>query len=91
MAKNGAESKASTVDAAADEEEGVGFEEVMDELETIVRQLESGELSLEDSLDAFERGMNLSKRAESRLNVAEQRVERLVSGPDGLKTTPFES
>ena len=71
------------------EEEDVPFEQVMTELEGIVNQLEAGDLSLEASLDAFERGTSLSKRAEQRLDVAEQRVERVVSGADAT-TAPFE-
>lgn len=71
-------------DGGADERP---FEAVMAELEQIVGKLEAGDLSLEDSLDAFERGMALSQQAERRLDAAEQRVERLVSGG---KTAPLQ-
>ena len=73
---------------AADATEHVPFEDVMGELEGIVRKLEAGDLSLEDSLDAFERGMKLSKDAEARLEQAEQRIERLVAGGN---TVPFDA
>ncbi len=76
--------------AEGNSEQAPPFEKVMAELEGIVEQLEAGDLLLEDSLDAFERGMKLSKQAEKRLDMAEQRVERLVSGAEGATTVPFD-
>lgn len=58
----------------------VAYEKLIDELDGVVRQLEASELSLEESLKAFERGVKLAKAAEDRLDRAEQRVEVLMQG-----------
>ncbi|GGC82121.1 exodeoxyribonuclease VII small subunit [Marinobacter halophilus] len=66
------------------------FEKSLDELEKLVRDLEQGELSLEHSLAAFERGVKLTRDCQSVLKSAEQRVEQLVQNSDGsLETRPF--
>lgn len=66
------------------------FEKSLDELEKLVRDLEQGELSLEQSLAAFERGVKLTRNCQSALKTAEQRVEQLVQNSDGsLETRPF--
>ncbi|MCK0165554.1 exodeoxyribonuclease VII small subunit [Marinobacter sp. S6332] len=66
------------------------FEKSLDELETLVRNLEQGELSLEQSLTAFERGVKLTRTCQQALKSAEQRVEQLVQNDDGsLETRPF--
>ena len=66
------------------------FEKSLDELELLVRNLEQGELSLEQSLGAFERGVKLTRECQQALKSAEQRVEQLVQNPDGsLETRPF--
>jgi exodeoxyribonuclease VII small subunit len=66
------------------------FEKSLNELETLVRNLEQGELSLEQSLDAFERGVKLTRECQQALKTAEQRVEQLVQNGDGsLETRPF--
>ncbi|MBQ0833722.1 exodeoxyribonuclease VII small subunit [Marinobacter sp.] len=66
------------------------FEKSLDELETLVRNLEQGELSLEQSLTAFERGVKLTRACQQALKSAEQRVEQLVQNDDGtLDTRPF--
>lgn len=66
------------------------FEKSLDELETLVRNLEQGELSLEQSLTAFERGVKLTRACQQALKSAEQRVEQLVQNDDGtLETRPF--
>ncbi|WP_298449676.1 exodeoxyribonuclease VII small subunit [uncultured Marinobacter sp.] len=66
------------------------FEKSLDELETLVRNLEQGELSLEQSLAAFERGVKLTRACQQALKGAEQRVEQLVQNDDGtLETRPF--
>ncbi|MBL3557177.1 MULTISPECIES: exodeoxyribonuclease VII small subunit [Marinobacter] len=66
------------------------FEKSLDELEKLVRDLEQGELSLEQSLTAFERGVKLTRECQQALKTAEQRVEQLVENSDGtLETRPF--
>jgi exodeoxyribonuclease VII small subunit len=62
------------------------FESSMDELEKVVKELEGGDLSLDRSLELFERGMSLSDICRKQLEEAETRVEMLIR-KDG-KTTP---
>ena len=59
------------------------FEDAMKELETIVARLEKGDISLEDSIAAYERGELLKKRCEELLNQAEARIEKIRLGSDG--------
>ena len=59
------------------------FEDVFAELEALVHRLEEGELPLEESLNAFERGMGLVRALSERLAAIEQRVEVLVRGTEG--------
>ena len=54
------------------------FESALDELETIVKTLEDGQLPLEQSLERFERGIALSRFCHTRLEDAERRVELLT-------------
>jgi exodeoxyribonuclease VII small subunit len=57
-----------------------------------VRELERGELPLEQSLDLFEQGVRLSRECQERLNEAERRIEVLLRGGDGATVAvPFES
>jgi len=66
------------------------FEKSLNELETLVRELEKGELSLEQSLGAFERGVSLTRSCQQALKEAEQRVEQLTQKSDGsLESQPF--
>jgi exodeoxyribonuclease VII small subunit len=66
------------------------FEETLAELEALVRRLEQGELPLEESLAAFERGMALVKQLGTRLDDVTQRVQVLLRTADGaLATRPL--
>ena len=68
-----------------------GFEESLERLEGIVRQLESGEKGLEESLKLFEDGAKLSKNLNTRLEEVKERVEVLVKeGKDKIKVRPLE-
>jgi len=68
------------------------FEASLKKLEDIVKRLETGSLSLEDSLKAFEEGVKYSAFCSSKLDDAERRVEILLKQKDGsLKREPFES
>jgi exodeoxyribonuclease VII small subunit len=67
------------------------FERALSELEELVQRLESGDLALEESLRLFERGVQLTRRCQSALAQAEQRVEQLLAGPEGTRTAPFDS
>lgn len=59
--------------------QGTHFEQSITELEEIVRQLEKGELSLENSLKQFEKGISLARRCQDLLKKAEQKIELLTS------------
>lgn len=59
------------------------FESSLSSLEKIVRQLEQGDLSLEESLKLFEDGVKLSRECQERLSQAERRIEILLSDGDG--------
>lgn len=66
------------------------FATTLERLETLVKRLESGALSLEDSLSAFEQGVNLTRSAQRRLDEAELKVRALVEQPGGsLGEAPF--
>ncbi|KXT79247.1 exodeoxyribonuclease VII small subunit [Streptococcus sp. DD13] len=54
------------------------FEENLSELETIVTQLEQGDIALEDALKAFQEGMTLSKKLQKTLNDAEKTLVKIV-------------
>ncbi len=59
------------------------FEKAMAELEKIVNDLESGELSLENSIKAFEKGIQLSKLCQKKLEAAEERVRKVLERSGG--------
>ncbi len=59
------------------------FEASLSDLEKIVRNLEQGDLSLEESLKLFEDGVKLSRECQERLNQAERRIEVLLQDSDG--------
>jgi exodeoxyribonuclease VII small subunit len=65
------------------------FEGCLDELEKVVKELEGGDLSLERSLELFERGMNLSDTCRKQLEGAETRVEMLIRKEGKLTAEPF--
>ncbi|MGJ8691981.1 MAG: exodeoxyribonuclease VII small subunit [Thalassotalea sp.] len=71
--------------------ENVSFEESLQELESIVSQLEQGELNLEDSMTLFERGLTLSKHSQSKLHDAEQKVHLLMNENGTEILVPIES
>lgn len=54
------------------------FEQALDELEKLVQRLERGDLPLEEALKSFERGVDLTRRCQSALQSAQQRVEILL-------------
>jgi exodeoxyribonuclease VII small subunit len=67
------------------------FEKALQELETLVEQMEQGELSLEESLAHFEKGVQLSRACQQALRDAEQKVEILMQKNAQEDTVPFES
>ena len=74
--KKAAEAKAAP---AKEQTEAPGFEEALKRLTAIVERLESGDLSLEQSLSLFEEGTRLSRTSQAQLDAAEKRVEELLS------------
>jgi len=67
------------------------FESSLKELETLVGKMEQGELSLEESLSHFERGVQLSRTCQQALKDAEQKVEILMNKNSQEQITPFDS
>ena len=65
------------------------FETGLQELENIVREMESGELPLERALELFEKGMKLSESCRKQLEEAETRVELLVRKGDKVTAEAF--
>lgn len=67
------------------------FETSLAELQTLVERLESGELSLEDSLGAFEQGIRLTRDCQAALAQAEQKVQILLERDGELQEAPFDA
>ncbi len=68
------------------------FEEALSALEEIVRNLESGDVSLEESIDIYTRGTQLKAHCEDRLKDATARIEKITKSADGsLSTEPLDS
>ncbi len=68
------------------------FEDELKELEAIVARIDSGELSLEESIEAFERGVGLVRMLNHKLDEIEKKVEVLVRNAQGeLRSTPYQS
>ena len=64
----------------------MSFEDALAELEGIVRRLEGGQVKLDDAIQSYERGAQLKRHCEKKLSEAQQRVDRIVIGPDGTVT-----
>ena len=73
--------------------EDMSFEEALIKLEDTVSQLEQGDaLTLDESLQAFEEGIRLTRLCREKLDAAELRVQQLVEvDEDGFEVTPFEA
>ena len=69
--------------AAAAATQGKTFEAQLGALERVVRELERGDLALEESLKLFEEGVRLSRECQERLNQAERRIEVLLLDSEG--------
>ena len=65
------------------------FEDTLRKLEDLLRKMEGGDLSLEDSLKAFEEGIRLSRLCSERLDEAERRVEMLLKEEDKVVIKDF--
>ncbi|MEH6649582.1 MAG: exodeoxyribonuclease VII small subunit [Motiliproteus sp.] len=67
------------------------FESNLAELETLVTQMEQGDLSLEQSLQAFEQGIKLTRECQQTLNQAEQKVQVLIEQNGTVEAIDFET
>lgn len=81
------------MDEGDDDIAAMSFEEALKALEEVVGRLESGEVPLDKSIDLYERGERLRKACQARLDAAQARIEKIVSGPDGRATgaVPFDA
>ena len=59
------------------------FEDALKALEEVVRKLETGEVPLDESISLYERGEQLRKHCQARLDAAQARIEKIVAGGDG--------
>lgn len=68
------------------------FEDALKKLESVVSELESGDLSLDTSLAKYEEGIRLVRLCQKKLEIAKKRIEILVKTKDGkIKIEPFEA
>lgn len=68
----------------------VDFEKALSELEALVSTMEKGDMSLEESLKAFEAGIKLTRDCQAKLSEAEQKVEMLIEQQGELQLTDFD-
>ena len=72
-----------SMDPSEAELSAMSFEDALRALEDIVRQLEGGDVPLDQSITLYERGEALRRHCQARLDAAQARIERIVAGPDG--------
>ncbi len=65
----------------------LNFEEALGELEGIVRNLETAQIPLDDSINAYERGISLKKHCETKLREAQAKIEKITIDKDGAVST----
>ena len=84
---------AAVTDAAAPSVADLSFEDALKRLEAIVHRLESGDASLEESIDLYAEGDRLRGQCEARLQAAQARIEKITLTPDGRPggTQPFDA
>ena len=71
-------------------EQTFDFEKALENLEQLVTAMEDGDLNLEESLEAFEKGIKLTRECQSALQQAEQKVQMLISENGDTKIVDFE-
>lgn len=72
------------------QQESINLETTLEELENIVKTMESKQLDLQKALELFERGMNLTKVCQKTLLKAEQKVQQLTQGTEQLSPVTFQ-
>ncbi|NBC22902.1 MAG: exodeoxyribonuclease VII small subunit [Gammaproteobacteria bacterium] len=76
---------------AAGKDKDINLEQALGELESLVEEMESGDLPLEEAMKKFERGITLTRECQTALRDAEQKVEVLMKKAGGSEETgPFE-
>lgn len=70
-------------------QKGYDFEKALNELEQLVESMENGDFSLEESLQAFEQGIKLTRECQTMLEQAEQKVQALIQDQDKVTLEPF--
>ncbi len=75
---------------SANSDDKIDFENALSELEELVERMEQGDLSLEQSLKDFERGVALTRACQQALQEAEQKVQILARNDKDAELTPFE-
>jgi len=75
----------------SDNQNEIDFEKSLHTLETLVEKMETGDLTLEQSLEAFEQGIGLTKTCQSALKHAEQRVQILIEKSGNQTLKPFDA
>lgn len=71
----------------------MSFEDALRALEDVVRKLEGGDVPLDESISLYERGEELRRHCQARLDAAQARIEKIVAGPDGkaIGAVPFDA
>jgi exodeoxyribonuclease VII small subunit len=69
----------------------VSFEKAVEELNEIVDILEGGQAPLEEAMELFKRGIELTKICQNKLDSAEQKITKLIDDGDEVKEVPFEA
>ena len=69
----------------------VDFEQSLSTLESLVARMEQGDMSLEESLQAFETGIALTRECQARLAAAEQQVSKLIEQQGSIGLEPFDA
>lgn len=70
---------------------GVDFEQSLSTLEGLVNRMEQGDMTLEESLQAFENGIALTRECQTRLAAAEQQVNKLIEQQGNISIEPFDA
>ena len=71
----------------------MSFEDALRALEDVVRRLEGGDVPLDESIGLYERGEQLRRHCQARLDAAQARIDKIIQGPDGKAsgTVPFDA
>lgn len=71
-------------------EKELSFEENLEKLETIVKNLESGNIPLDDAIDSFNEAMKLAKKCDDKLKNAEEKVNKILNSDGNLEDFEIE-